>query len=37
MDDDDTGCVEDLELEINLVDNYPVKKNIQLNSKSLIR
>ena len=26
-DDDDIGCVEDVESEINLVDNDPVKKN----------
>ena len=26
MEDDDIGCVEDLELEINLVDNDPVRK-----------
>jgi len=26
MDDDDIGCVEDLELEINLMDNDPVEK-----------
>lgn len=27
MNDDDIECVEDLELEINLVDNVPVKKH----------
>ena len=38
MDDDDIGCVEDLELEINLVDNGPVKKHtIQFQSLYMVR
>lgn len=38
MDDDDMGCVEDWELEINLMDNDPVKKKtIQFQSHYTVR
>ncbi|KAL9967048.1 hypothetical protein ACROYT_G025206 [Oculina patagonica] len=36
-DDGDIGCTEHLKLEINLRDDVPVQKNIQFNSKALVR